>query len=153
MLKLIRSPDVHVNDFADVIYDHFKEIRHQPNVLHSIPSVRELLSSNQMMGYVIYANNSIIGYLIGERRVMEDKRDVYFLAYIYVIPKCRQQHIGTKMLQALITECKKQQINHIMLMCDTGNAMLSKFYGKFGFAPDPILFEGRKHDVLCKNLN
>ena len=121
-----------------------------PNLGHNIDEIRRLLNDRNMISYVAYdKQGKIIAYLIGEMKHLNDGRIVYYISYLYVIPQYRNRKIGSQLIHLMIQKCKQRGTKFIMLTCDTSNKMLIAFYMKRGFIRDPILKNGKQHEVFC----
>ena len=155
-LKLIEisSTDISksVNKLVPIVYNNFIDLVDQPNVKHTRKDIYELLTSDDLFGYIILYNNNIIAYSFGLSSTMADGRHTHYLSYIYVAPKYRHLKIGTMTLKKLINHCQQSGIPFIVLTCDTQDKKLMNFYSKFGFIPDPLLKSDNRHDVLCLYL-
>lgn len=135
--------------FTKIIFDNFIELKQYPYVRHTHNDIQKLLSSEQLFGYIVKYNDTIIAYMFGEVTTLSDGRNVFYLSYIYVVPKYRHIKTGSLLLRKLIAHCRQFGIPFIVLTCDTENEKVMAFYKKFGFVNDPILTSDRKHDVLC----
>jgi len=56
------------------------------------------------------------------------------LLSIMVDPAARSQGVGTQLMQALLTECTKRQIDWLDVTVDANNAGARRFYERHGFA-------------------
>lgn len=80
---------------------------------------------------------------IGMGRIVGDGAYVYYLQNINVRPEYQGQHIGAKIIEALIDYIKKDKLPDtsvmVLLMSSKGS---EKFYEKFGFRSRPNDKEG-----------
>lgn len=136
------------NHFTDIIFNNFKNISEVDYLNHTKVEIGRLLRSQNLYGVLVYSNNKIIGYLIGEFMNLNDGRKVYYISYFYVIAKHRGNKIGLNMMKAIISGVKRKNIRNIVLTCDTGNRNLVNFYKRFGFNKDILLQNMRTHDVF-----
>ena len=97
---------------------------------------------------MIYKNNSIIAYLVGEMKDLNDGRRCYYISYLYVGEKYRGKKIGTKLMNLIIEKCKVNRIKYLLLTCDTNDKPVFEFYEKLGFVPDTILRNYGRHEVM-----
>lgn len=154
MFMEVRYQDItkHTNIFTDIIFNNFIDLINYPYVKHTRNDIQNLLSSEQMLGYIVKYSEKIIAYMFGEVSQMPDGRNAYYLSYIYVAPKYQHLKIGTLLLNKIIGHCKHYGIPFIVLTCDTKDIRVMNFYKKFGFIIDPVLKNGKRHDVLCLYL-
>lgn len=135
--------------YAELIYRHFINLIKFPYVKHTKQSIYELLSSDNLFGYIVKNDKKIIAYLFGEYQQVKDGRNVYYLSYVYVSNNYRNKHIGSLLMKLLITHCKKIGIPFIILTYDSYDKKLTLFYKKLGFIVDPVLRNGNRHEILC----
>lgn len=140
------------NIFMNIIFNNFIDLVNYPYVKHTRQDIQNLLSSEQMIGYVAKYAEKIIAYMFGEVSQMPDGRNAYYLSYIFVAPKYQHLKIGSLMLNKIINHCRHYGIPFIVLTCDTEDTKVMNFYKKFGFILDPLLRNGKRHDVLCLYL-
>lgn len=138
-----------MNDFINVVYNHFIDLANYANLNHSVQEIKKLLTSDNFKGYIVkHKNKYIIGYILGEITHLNDGRDVYFITYLYTASNFRKLGIASKLINHIKTEMKKQFIYTIMLICNTDNSKLVDFYMKKGFMLDLLLRRYEKHDVF-----
>jgi len=156
-MKLIEITQTEIEKSVDklipIIYNNFIDLVKYPNVKHTKKDIYELLTSDDLFGYIVFYNNNIIAYSFGLSSTMADGRHTHYLSYIYVGQKYRHLKIGSMIMKKIIDHCKQHGIPFIVLTCDTQDKKLMNFYGKFGFIPDPLLKSDNRHDVLCLYLN
>lgn len=140
------------NILSYIIYKNFIELSRVKYVEHTKKYIANLLSSEQLFGYLVKFNNKIIAYLVGENTQLQDGRYVYYISYMFVVPKYRKLKIGTALLQKVVQHCKNKGINFVVLTFDTNNKILYNFYHNFGFVPDPMLTNGMQHEIFCLYL-
>lgn len=138
-----------IDDFINVVYNHFIDLSNYENLKHSTNEIRKLLNSDNFRGYIIkYNNKYIVGYILGEITHLNDGRDVFFISYLYTASNFRKHGIASKLMDRIKADMKKQFIYTIMLICDTNNSKLVDFYMKKGFMLDLLLRRYEKHDVF-----
>jgi len=144
----------HHNTLVTTIYKNFADISNQDGAIHTPQEISKLLKSSDFIGLFVYTEEkTIAGYLIGELKRLDDGRYVYYISYIYVANKYRNNKIGTYLMDLLIKKCKTiWGINFIVLTCDTKDPKIVKFYQNFGFIPDPVIRTMRRHDVMTLYL-
>jgi ribosomal protein S18 acetylase RimI-like enzyme len=144
-VKKIKQPHI----LANVIYQNFIYLEKEPQLMHTKDEIIKLLSSNDLMCYLVYHNNKLIGYLVGEFKNVSD-RFVFYVSYVYVMDSYRGHKIGTHLMDILIDYCKNNGIKFIVLTCDTFDKKIIDFYTKkYKFVKDPVLSTGDRHEVFC----
>lgn len=94
---------------------------------------------NSWYSVSIYDGTALIGY----GRIISDCIYQTFICDVMVHPDYQRQGIGTKVMEALLEHCKRQDIKWIQLYCAKGKQL---FYQKLGFterdpdAPGMMLF-------------
>ena len=147
-IKEVRKIISDVTPFASVIYNNFKYISQFPELNHNIEEIKKLLTNNKMMSLFIYNKKSIIGYLVGEYKILNDGRSTYYVEYMYIAPKYRNRKLGTQLMSILNNKCKLNGIKYITLTCDSLDKKVYNFYLKRGFKLDPSLNTNSRHRVL-----
>ncbi|MFJ7735301.1 GNAT family N-acetyltransferase [Lysinibacillus sp. NPDC097287] len=82
---------------------------------------------NSWCSISIYDGTALIGY----GRIISDGIYQTFICDVMVHPDYKRQGIGTKVMEALLSHCKRQEIKWIQLSCAKGK---QQFYQKLGFA-------------------
>lgn len=139
-------------NFSRIIFDNFMELTQYSYIKHSQYDIQKLLASSQMVGYIVTHHHNIIAYAFGETMILPDGRNAYYLSYIYVVSRYRKLGIGALILKHIVAFCVNSGINFVVLMCDTCNNGVVKFYKKHGFVFDTMLRTNKKHDVMCLYL-
>ncbi len=143
----------HLDSYIDILFINFKSLSLYKNLKHDKQHLKELLTSNNMFGVLIYNNNNkIIGYAFGEFMKLDDGRSVYYLSYIYIIKSWRKKGIGSYIMNLLTEQCKKHDVHYLMLICDTEDPLVYNFYLTRGFMPDLKLRRYEKYDVMSITL-
>jgi len=127
------------NPFAEVVYANFKNIDTTENVTHSKEEIVRMMMSDQMVGLLLYLEGKVIGYLLGEFTLLQDGRLVYFMSYIYILPKYRKRGLGDALIRGIKKECREFGVYHILLMTDLSKSEVRNFYLKRGFVVDTFL--------------
>ena len=68
-----------IEKFVDIIYKNFVNLLKTPQLKHNKDKIRKLLLSTKMIGYLVYYNNVVIGYIIGEEKDVPDGRHVFYI--------------------------------------------------------------------------
>lgn len=148
-ITVINNPKL----FASVIYKHFENLAQYPELEHNQKAIEKLLLNIEGMNFLVYHDNRIIAYLIGDKRYLEDHRYAFYISYIYVVEKHRNKKLGSYLIKRAMYKCKELGINFILLSCQKKNNYGNRFYLKHGFNLDPIL--GRSNpsqNVFCLYL-
>lgn len=148
-IKKIENPIKLIPDFIDIIFNNFNDLKFIDDAHHTHNNIKKLLLNNANFCYISLDDDlvTINGYLIGEKKLLLDGRLVFYITYIYVASVDRNKGIGSKLIEKIISKCKKNfGINYIMLMCKMDSAV-NTFYSKLGFIQDPII-KLKKMNVL-----
>lgn len=138
IITQVRSRDLENNNgklidkYTDIIYNSFIELANLSYVSHTRKSIRELLTSESMVGFIVKQNGKIIAYLFGEHIELCD-HSVYYLSYIYIVSSLRHKGIGTQLINKIINHSIDNKLSHIVLTCDMYDKTNVEFYKKFGF--------------------
>lgn len=141
----INNPQV----LANVIYNNFSYLKDFPELGHTPGEITKSLQSEDNLCYLVYDKNKLIGYLVGEYKLLNDKRYIYYISYLYVSEEYRGKQIGSKLMDIIINKCQNDGIEYIILTCDTWDEKIVNFYKKYGFVLDPVLGGEKRHNVYC----
>lgn len=147
----IKHPEL----LANVIFNNFFYLTNFPELQHTKKDIMDILSSNsksKILCYLLYDDKKLIGYLIGDFRTFPDNRYGFYISYVFIAEKYRNQKLGSKLMNLLIEKCKKVSVKFIILTCDTNDKKIVNFYKKYGFKVDSSLGGNKRHDVFCLNL-
>jgi GNAT superfamily N-acetyltransferase len=142
-----------LNAFADTIYNNFGHLSNSPQLGHNKHEIRRLLHNRDTISYVAYLDNKIIAYIVNEKKILPDGRQVMYIGYLYVSKKYRGLHLGSKLLNLTFDKAKNIGIHVIMLTCDIKDIKVLQFYQKMGFTPDPMLMNFGQHEVFMLQIN
>ena len=134
------------------IYKNFLELASDPKLNHTKSEIQKILDSDGVVLFLILDNNKIIGYLLGEVLDLQDSRHVLFISYIYVVKFMRNKKLGCKLMSYAISYAIEQRCDGIMLIYNTSDKKLERFYNKYGFMLDFHLRRYEPHDVFFKIL-
>jgi ribosomal protein S18 acetylase RimI-like enzyme len=137
---------------VDVIYNNFIDLAKNPILMHTKNDINNLLSSPYFIGLFIMINEKLMGYLVGEEKMLNDQRYVYYISYIYIAEKIRYKKYGSMLMNMIEDIIKAKGINYIVLTCDTSNTKLVNFYKKRGYDIDILLQTHLKHNVFSKKI-
>jgi len=138
--------------FVDLIYDNFIELSRYKKLLHTKEKIKENLLDNNSIVFIIMDNNKIISYLIGNIMTLDDARKILFISYIYVSDTHRNKGLGSLLLENAEKIAKLNKCIGIMLIYDTYDKNLVRFYETRGFMLDINLRRYERHDVFYKIL-
>ena len=144
-LKKITSS---IKPFVNTIYKNFEYLAKFPELSHNKTEIKRLLTDKNMMSLLVFDNGQIIAYLVGEYKHLPDRRNIYYISYMYVATKYRGKKIGSALLQALINKCQRNKIRYIVLSCDTADKKVHNFYINRGFMVDHVLRTFKRNEVL-----
>jgi ribosomal protein S18 acetylase RimI-like enzyme len=136
-----------INKFAKIIYANFIYFKKYPNLQHNIKELDRLLTDNNMYGLLVYQEKKIIGYLIGEKKNLTDSRNIYYISYVYISPKYRNNGLASYLINNIKNKFKNK-LDGLMLTTDKDNEKLYNFYLKKGFMDDITFRNYGKHEVL-----
>ena len=147
-VKKIKDTTLMVN----TIYNNFLYLVEYPDLMHTRDEINKVLNSNGCMNLLVFYNNKLIGYLIGNFRTLQDSRYVFYISYFYISQEYRNRGIGSKLMNLLILKCKTMGVKFIVLTCDSQDPKTMKFYRKYGFTTDPLLSKNNRYDVYTLYL-
>ena len=96
-------------------------------------AISETFEQEQTLLLVAYADRKLIGYLI-LYFVLEEGE----IARIAVIPECRRQGVGARMLLELEDLCEDNGITKLLLDVRESNETAISFYTSYGFVQDGV---------------
>lgn len=139
-MKLQRIEQVkNIDRLAKIIYINFMDLQNQPDINFTIEDITSTLSSSNFLGWLLINDEgTILGYMVGEIKELNDGRNVYFLSYFYIIKKYRGKGLGFKLMMNMIYYIKSINIKFIMLISSIYTDAF-RLYSKLGFVPDPII--------------
>ena len=101
---------------------------------------------------VLNESNQIIGFLVGQKIKLDNRRKVLFIKYIYVAELHRHIGIGTQLMDMIESIGYTRKLSGMMLIFDTSNKTLFQFYENRGYMLDFNLRRYEKHDVFYKTI-
>jgi len=137
---------------VDIIYKNFIDLAPDSRLNHTKADINKILNSEGVVLFLIFHNKKIIAYLVGEVMDLEDSRHVLFISYIYVVKFMRNKKLGCKLMSLAISYGIEQRCDGIMLIYNTSDRKLERFYDKYGFMLDFHLRRYEQHDVFFKIL-
>lgn len=155
VLKCIETKQIDNPEFlADIIYNNFVYLIEFPHLSHNKKDLIKMLRSEDCLNFLVYNDDKLIAYLIGDFKTLNDNRYVYYISYFYVVEAYRSKGLGGQLMNTIINKCKKMGVSFVLLTCDWHDPKVVKFYKKHGFVKDPILgtLASKRHVVMCLYL-
>lgn len=137
---------------VETIYNNFLYLVEYPELMHTHDEINKVLNSDGCMNLLVFYNNKLIGYLVGDFRTLQDSRYVYYISYFYISKDYRNRGIGSRLMDLLILKCRTKGVKFIVLTCDSQDYKVMKFYRKYNFTTDSILSKNNRHDVYTLYL-
>jgi len=139
--------------FIDVIYNNFIELSEEDKLMHTKQKIEEnLKSDNSIIILMLNEDKKIIGFVTANIMVLDDRRKVIFITYIYVAETERNKQLGTELLNKAELIGKQNNCLGCMLIFDTQQQNLVRFYEDRGYMLDINLRRYERHDVFYKIL-
>ena len=153
--KISRSFKENIITFAKVVYSNFIDIKDDDIFNHTPGTVVDLLQSDKLIAIIGYnKDGKVISYLLGEKETLPDGRYVFFIIYLYVSKKYRNNKIGSELLRRLHNYLLFEVggIRYIMALTDKRSQSVIYFYWKNNFKKDYMHDESCRIDneVYCK---
>jgi ribosomal protein S18 acetylase RimI-like enzyme len=139
-----------LGNFVDALYTNFYHLSKFPELKHSKPEILNLLMSDNVQVYFYIVNGKIVSYLIGEIMNLNDGRKVFYITYILTAKNFRGNKYATRMMEQVEKIVNENNLDAIVLMCDTENSYVYNFYLAKGFMPDLLLRKYTRFEVLSK---
>jgi ribosomal protein S18 acetylase RimI-like enzyme len=144
IVKYIEGLKAKIDRTVNKIYDDFPELIKYPQLNHNKKEIGRLLVDKRMFGIMLYENNKLMGYIVGETMVLPDGRLIYFITYLYVDHEHRNIGLGKYLLNNMIKHIMNYGIYVMVLMADENDKGAQKFYSKFGFEVDDYLIRHQR---------
>jgi ribosomal protein S18 acetylase RimI-like enzyme len=124
---------------SKIIFINFMDLQYQQGIEFSIDSIKDTLSSLNLLGwFLIDDDNRVIGYMVGEKKRLDDGRRVYYISYFYIVEKYRNTGLGKQMMINCINYVKNINIPFVFLTSEIKSSAFN-LYTKIGFIYDPII--------------
>jgi ribosomal protein S18 acetylase RimI-like enzyme len=95
--------------------------------------VKKMLEIPNLFCYVIEDNNKLVGFAALTLRFVPTKGYVGVIEDVVVDEKYRQQGLGTKLINKLLTKAKEQGVFAVELTSNPKRKIARKLYQKLGF--------------------
>jgi len=139
--------------FVDIIYNNFSYLKDDDKLLHNKNEIeKNLRSENSVIIIITNDSDEIIGFLTSNVMVLDDRRKVIYISYIYVAKSERNKKLGSLLLREAENYGKKMNCIGVMLIFDTYQPKLVNFYEVRGYMLDINLRRYERHDVYYKTL-
>ena len=139
--------------FVDTIYNNFIDLKIDYKLMHNKEDIeKNLRSLNTVIIIITNDSDKIIGFLTSNIMVLEDRRKVLYISYIYVSESERNKKLGSLLLKEAEKYASKQNCIGVMLIFDTYKPYLVNFYETRGYMLDINLRRYERHDVYYKTL-
>jgi ribosomal protein S18 acetylase RimI-like enzyme len=132
----------------NIIYNNFLDLSNDPKLNHNIESITKILESPDVVLLLFMDKGKIGGYLLAEIIHLEDGRKVMFISYIFVAKYLRTHGVGSQLLNYIKKVANVKYCDGLMLIYDTSQKKLRRFYDKHGFLLDFNLRRYETHDVF-----
>ena len=97
VVKIVKNISDNKKLFINLIYQQFSYLT-DPKLNHNLGEISRLINNNRdFLGILVYHDNILIAYLVGEFKKLDDNQDgrlVYYITYMYVAPKYRNKKIN-----------------------------------------------------------
>lgn len=134
------------------IYNNFINLSKLPDMKHTTDEINKLLNSNNSYLFLCLHDGKIIGYLLGEITKLPDKRDVFYITYLFTASHIRKRGVGSKLMMIVEEFTKNKKLDGVLLTCDTENFKVYDFYQKKGYMLDFHFRKYDRYDILYKGL-
>ena len=131
--------------FCDIIYNNF---RHLPSKQHNIGEIRRLLMDQHFIGFGLYDGELIVGYIVGEFKMLGDGRHCLYISYLFIGKMFRKRGLSTLLLNEMVKYCRGNECKFIVLSC--GDELVG-YYKKYGFMIDKFVedkYDGQQIMVM-----
>jgi ribosomal protein S18 acetylase RimI-like enzyme len=137
--------------FIDIIYNNFIELTEDDKLMHNKEKIEEnLRNDNSVIILLLNGDNKIIGFVTGNIILLDDRRKVFYISYIYVAESERNKKIGSQLMNIVEKITMLNKCLGVMLIFDTHQQNLVKFYENRGYMLDINLRRYERHDVFYK---
>lgn len=139
--------------FVDIIYNNFIDLKVDYKLMHNKEDIeKNLRSLNTVIIIITNDSDKIIGFLTSNVMVLDDRRKVLYISYIYVAESERNKKLGSLLLKEAENYASTQNCIGVMLIFDTYKPYLVNFYETRGYMLDINLRRYERHDVYYKTL-
>jgi len=140
------------DNFVNIVFNNFRNAENVRKLKHNKKEIKRLLLSENFVGVLYSVNDHTIGYVLAEARCLDDNRCVLFVSYIYVSSKFRGKKIGSVLMDEIEIRAKFDNMDGVMLIYDTHDEKLRKFYTDRGYKFDVKMRRYDVHDVVFRAI-
>lgn len=137
--------------FPDIIFNNFGEIKDVPQLNHSKESIYKLLKSDTAQVYLVMVNKKIASYVISNIEKLKDGRSVLYISYLYTATQFRKSGYASLLLSVVQNVASKNNLDGVMLTCDTNNKKVHEFYIRHGYMSDIFLRNFGQYEIMYKH--
>ena len=139
--------------FIELIYNNFIELSKNDKLMHTKEKIKEnLKSDNSIIIIMLNSDKKIIGFLTANIMELDDRRKVLYISYIYIAENERNNKLGSKLLNEAEKIAIKNKCLGVMLIFDTHQNNLVRFYEDKGYMLDINYRRYEQNDVFYKLL-
>ena len=139
--------------FIELIYNNFIELSENDKLMHTKEKIEEnLKNDNSIITIMLNSDKKIIGFITANIMELDDRRKVFYISYIYVAETERNNKIGSKLLNQAEKIGIQNKCLGVMLIFDTQQNNLVRFYEDKGYMLDINYRRYEKNDVFYKLL-
>jgi ribosomal protein S18 acetylase RimI-like enzyme len=136
--------------FGQTVYHNFRELVNLPKLKHNMKEIMRVIKSKNSTIIFFMNNDKVAGYLLGEIMKLNDGRSVFYVSYIYTSPQFRGNGIASHLLTTIDNFVSQNNLDGVMLTCDSQDEYVYEFYTKKGYMPDLVLRTYDRFEVLFK---
>lgn len=139
-----------LTNFVNSIYNNFNHLIQNNKLKHTKDEIYRILKSTTAQVFLFLINNKIAGYLIGEIITLNDGRIIFYISYIFTAKQFRNVGIASKLIEIAEKITNDNNLDALILTCDTFDKKTYNWYLKKNFMPDLILRTNTRYEVLSK---
>lgn len=136
--------------FIDIIYNNFIELTEDDKLMHNKEKIEENLRNDNSVIILLMNDDKIFGFVTGNIMLLDDRRKVLFISYIYVAETERNKKLGSQLMNIVEKTALLNKCLGVMLIFDTHQQNLVRFYENRGYMLDINLRRYERHDVFYK---
>jgi ribosomal protein S18 acetylase RimI-like enzyme len=136
--------------FGQTVFYNFRELTNFPNLKHNIKEIMRTIKSTKSTIIFFMNAGKVVGYLLGEIMKLNDSRNVFYVSYIYTSPQFRGKGIASRLLTTVDNFVAKNNLDGVMLTCDSQDEYVYDFYSNKGYMPDLVLRTYDRYEVMFK---
>lgn len=128
--NLMTLQSYHLNECAQIFKECFqsKDWNEQWTQQQAYQRLKEMLSNPYALGYVMYYHQEMAAFVLGREMTYCEHKE-FWIDEVCVTPVLQNQHIGSRMLDMVKSQCQKRYIQKMTLI--TLNGRLSQRFYKY----------------------